>query len=257
MEKFSVPDGFDHAGFLRYFFAVDLPGAHPAGIWLPLVNSIIAQLTKSELELVNSRLTGEPIDRAAFVSVDRKIRGSSEFAMIEAALGAFESHYFCRAKNGKCTVCKMPVSTSSRLCSAAFAESLPAGVDDSSAATPVATDEESTPAEQETIGDPFLDYFKIPAVPGEINGFEYDAMIDSAPVIVWRPACELEYDFVQDIIGEAEAAGVSRLFLIARTELGPDSLPISPNVALILLQIPRDFNAPTSHVIEADELIYS
>ncbi len=241
---------------MRFYFAVDLPGAYPAGIWLPLVTSIIAKLTESELEILGSRLADAPIDRAAFIRVDRKIRGSAEFAVIEAALSAFEGRYFCRAKHGKCVVCKMPVTTFGRLCSAAFADSTPASTDDTAVTSPVIAEEPAT-VEPAAIGDPFLDYFKIPAEPGEINGFEYDALIDSAPVIVWRPACELEYDFVQDIIGEAEAAGVSRLFLIARTELGPDSLPINPNVALILLQIPRDFNAPTSHVIEADELIYS
>lgn len=256
MDKFSVPNGFDQAGFLRYYFAVDLPGAYPSGIWLPLVTSIFGKLTESELGTLGSRLADAPIDRAAFVRVDRKIRGSAEFADIEAALSAFEGRYFCRAENGTCVTCKMPVSAFNRLCSAAFADPTSAGADDSHVVAPTIAEEASN-VEPVAIADPFLDYFKIPAEPGEINGFEYDALIDSAPVIVWRPACELEYDFVQDIIGEAESAGVSRLFLIARTELGLDSLPINPNVALILLQIPRDFHAPTSHVIEADELIYS
>ncbi len=208
------------------------------------------------METVNSRLGGRPTDRAAFVTVDRKIRASAEFAAVETALSAFEDRYFCRQKNGKCTVCNMPVSNGNPLCSAAFAD-LTESHADATREPSAEESEQSHAVEPAEIGDPFLDYFKIPAEPGEINGFEYDALIDSAPVIVWRPACELEYDFVQDIIGEAEAAGVTRLFLIARTELGPDSLPINPNVALILLQIPRDFNAPTSHVIEADELIYS
>lgn len=118
----------------------------------------------------------------------------------------------------------------------------------------VAVDPAPKSAQPESVpgSDPLLEYFKIAPTPGEIGGFEYDALIDSAPVVVWRPACEIERDFVDDLLCEAETAGITRLFLIARTDLGPDKLPTNPKVALILLPIPPDFGAPLMNVIETD-----
>jgi hypothetical protein len=193
-----------------------------------------------------------------FAGLERKLRSMPQFDALDAALSEFEAAHFCRVAEGICEHCGTPEGVGGPLCSERFG--LLPGAAPEIKVEP-AEPEPTIPAESTTVtatvSDPLLDFFKIPLEPGETNGFEYDALIDSSPVIVWRPACEIETDFVEDILGEAAAAGVSRVFLIARTEIGPDSLPMHPNVALILLAIPPTFDVPSPHVIEADEVIYS
>ncbi len=260
MDKISVPNEFDHTGFLRQVLAVEKPDAYPSGIWLTLVNSLIAELTETERELISIRQTADaklaPSERAAFLRAERKLRSLSQFAALDDALTAFEHAYFCTLVDGRCARCGRPTEIGGPLCGARF-ESSSKAVETESVEIVAGETEDSKSEPVAAVSDPLLDFFKIPFEPGEIGGFEYDALIDSAPVIVWRPACEIEADFVEDILGEAAAAGVSRVFLIARTEMSPDKLPMHPKVALILLPIPPTFNAPAQNVIETNEVIYS
>ncbi|MBK8810310.1 MAG: hypothetical protein IPN69_06190 [Acidobacteria bacterium] len=195
-----------------------------------------------------------PSNRAAFLRAERKLRSLPQFAVLDDALTAFESAYFCTLVDGKCARCGRPAEVGGPLCGARFeAKSEP----DQTAEIKSDDRDAVSAEEQPPASDPLLDFFKIPYEPGEISGFEYDALIDSAPVIVWRPTCEIEADFVGDMLYEAAEAGVKRVFLIARTEMAPDKLPMHPNVALILLPIPPSFSGPTQGVIETDEVVYS
>lgn len=252
MDKISGPKQIDHASFLRYFLAVQTPDAYPAAVWATTLNAVFAELTESDKQLVarfldnDERLSAD--ERAVFVELDRRLRTWSLLEAVNDGLIKFERTFFCvESADGPCSKCGRPRGIGGPLCAARIS------------AAP-----EAEPADPESAGigtapaaDPLLGYFKIPAEPGEINGFDYDALIDSTPVIVWRPSCEIETDFVDDLLREAESAGVTRLFLIARTEVGPDKLPINPNVALILLPIPPAFGAAAQGVIENDEVVYS
>jgi hypothetical protein len=255
LDKDRVQERFDHNGFLRHFFALTKPDAYPSAIWLPALNALFGELSQDELGLLELASGPPPTERAAFLRLDRKIRAHPRWSEINDALSRFEASFFCAFADGRCTRCGNAAGTGGPLCAArlgAFAD--PAADESGKMPEPEATD---IPTDRSPASDPLLDFFKIPHEPGEINGFEYDALIDAAPVIVWRPACELETDFVEDVLAEAAAAGVTRVFLIARTGLGPEKLPKHPKVALILLPIPANSEMPAAAVIEADEVVYS
>ncbi len=256
MDKISGPKQIDHAPFLRSYLAVQTPDAFPSAIWIPVLNQLFEELSESDKELIARNLDSSaqlsPGERATFVELDRKLRSGSLLQALNEALTRFEEAFFCDDKaDGACALCGRPNGVGGPLC----AKRISSEAGTAEAVAPVV--DADAGAEDARANDPLLDYFKIPAEPGEINGFDYDAIIDSTPVIVWRPPCEIETDFVDDLLREAESAGITRVFLIARTEVGPDKLPINPNVALILLAVPPAFGPSAGNVIETDELVYS
>lgn len=216
--------------FLKDLLSLDPVAAYPVASWCEHAHSLLNQLDPNDCEVLARAYGSQAIptdrkERSELRRVLEHLRSFESFDTLESKVEAYEKEHFCRFEDAEfCIRCGMRTrgwQHLSPLCTGLQVEE------------PVNT--------VETFASDALDNFGLEYDPGAVGTFEYHAVLDGTPVLVWQSHrnAPVSAAMLAAILKRAERNGLSHLFLILdEDEASALPLVVSGHISYNILGLP-------------------